>query len=236
MTRPPVALVCLPFAGAGASFFRPWAAYAPAGLRVLPVQLPGRERLVDEPPYTDVRAAVAGVLPGLRAELAAAGLSRVIPFGHSLGALLAYELARALLEDPGTEVVRLVVSGSPEPAAGRAERASGLPDGEFLARVEAFAGYSSEVLADPEARELILPVLRADVLMHEDYRPDGASSLPVPVTSVRGADDALVGPDDAAGWAKVTGRDFDLLELPGGHMYLIDAVPALLSAIAAGPR
>jgi surfactin synthase thioesterase subunit len=222
-------LVCLPFGGAGASFFRPWSAFAGDRLEVVPVQLPGRERQIDLDPYTDVHEAVTGLLPGLLAEVEGA---RVVLFGHSLGAVLAYELAHRLLDAPGVELLRLVVSGSPAPGVRRELTATGLADDdEFLARVKQIAGYEHEAMADPEMRELILPTLRADVEMHESYVPSTEEPLAVPITAVRGADDTLVSADEAAGWAKVTGRDFELVEVPGGHMYLTDSAPALLDLI-----
>ncbi|MEV8437789.1 alpha/beta fold hydrolase [Actinosynnema sp. NPDC051121] len=222
-------LVCLPFGGAGASFFRPWSALAGDRLDVVPVQLPGRERQIDLDPYTDVHEAVTGLLPGLLAEVDG---SRVVLFGHSLGAVLAYELAHRLLDVPGVELLRLVVSGSPAPGVRRELTATGLADDdEFLARVKQIAGYEHEAMADPEMRELILPTLRADVEMHETYVPSTEEPLAVPITAVRGSDDTLVSADEAAGWAKVTGRDFELVEVPGGHMYLTDSAPALLDLI-----
>jgi surfactin synthase thioesterase subunit len=157
-------------------------------------------------------------------------------FGHSLGAVLAYELAHRLYHLPGVELVRLFASGSPPPQVPRPGRATGLPDDEFLARVREFAGFSGEALDDPEMRELILPTLRADVQMHESYVPSTDVPLPVPITSVRGAADELVSSDDAAGWAKVTSRDFDLAELPGGHMYLTDHAEPLLRMIGDAVR
>jgi surfactin synthase thioesterase subunit len=84
---------------------------------------------------------------------------------------------------------------------------------------------------DPEMRELILPTLRADVELHENYVPSTDEPLGVPITSVRGSDDELVTSDEAAAWAKVTSRDFALVELPGGHMYLTESAAALLRLI-----
>ncbi|NBM14485.1 thioesterase II family protein [Streptomyces sp. GC420] len=226
-------LVCLPFAGAGASFYRPWQRLAGDGLTILPLQLPGRERRIDEDPYTDAHAAADGLLAELRDTLGDVGEPhRVALFGHSLGAVLAYELAHRLTAAPGIELVRLFVSGSPQPAEQRARRATGLPDDEFLARVNEFAGYTHEALEDPEMRELILPTLRADVEMHENYVPGTDTPLPAPITSLRGADDELVSRDEAAAWSKVAGADFRPVELPGGHMYLTESPAALLEVVS----
>ena len=224
-------LICLPFAGAGASFFTKWQSLAPDGLRIVPVQLPGREERFVEPAHTDaVRAAdeaygrLAGKLDGGR---------RIALFGHSLGAVLAYELARRLTDTQGIRGVHLFASGSPSPARGRADRVSGLTDEEFLDRVRSFAGYSHPALDDPEMRELLLPMLRADVEMHEKYRPSSDKPLSIPVTALRGTDDELVNALDTAQWAEVTTGPFATAELAGGHMYPADRPGALLELIKA---
>lgn len=228
-------LICLPFSGAGASFFHGWQARPPTGIRVMPVQLPGREDRFIEPPLTDVVRAVDDV----QSRLDLPGGARVALFGHSLGAVLAYELAHRLTGH--TQVAGLFVSGSPSPWRGRGERATGLPDAEFVTRVEAFAGYSHPALADEEVRELVLPVLRADVEMHENYCPPPRPPLTVPVTVFRGCHDELVSAQDSAGWREATSGPFETVEFDGGHMYFLSgdgaglAMPddAVLSLIGA---
>lgn len=225
-------LVCLPFGGAAASFFTPWSALAGPRLEIMPLQLPGRERRIVDEPYRDMQEAADGLLPELLAALN--GRSKVALFGHSMGGILAYELAHRLRTVSGVELRRLVVSGTPGPGTRREIRATGLADDEqFLARVSQIAGYTHEALDDPEMRELILPTLRADIEMHENYVPSTEEPLPVPITVVRGSEDTLVSADQAGEWAKVTSRAFELAELPGGHMYLTDAVADLLRLIDA---
>jgi surfactin synthase thioesterase subunit len=224
-----VLLVCLPFAGAGASFFRPWRTFGVAGVDVHPVQLPGRERLIDRPPYVDVHEAVAGILPDLLP--LATGDRPVALFGHSLGAVIAFELARAL-EAAGRAPAHLFASGSPAPGSPREQAATGLDDAAFLATVERFAGYRHPVLDDPEMRALILPALRADVEMHEAYRPRTGAPIGVPVTALRGSTDALVSRDAVAGWSVVTTGGCRHLELPGGHMYLTELGATVLTLVA----
>ncbi|MFI8433468.1 thioesterase II family protein [Streptomyces sp. NPDC079020] len=230
-------LICLPFAGAGPSFYAPWQALAPTGLRILPVQLPGREKRFAEPAYTSVAPAVDDAYAQVTAALGDGG--PVALFGHSMGAVLAYELAHRIEQAAGPAGPRLeslVVSGSPGPWTARTDRAGGLPDEEFTARVKSFAGYAHPALEDPEMRELLLPALRADVRLHETYVPSSDRPLSVPVTSVRGRTDALVGPGDAAQWCRATTGVLTVAELDGGHMYLADQPAALLKLVAAGLR
>ncbi len=221
-------LVCLPFAGAGASFYRSWSSLCGSGLDVVAVQLPGRERRIDEAPHTDVHEAVAELAPAVLEQ--AVPDERMVLFGHSLGAVLAFELAHRLLAG-GVEVAHLFVSGSPGPRTPREERATGLDDDRFIDRVAEFAGVHHAALANPEVRELVLPTLRADVRMHEDYRPRTTDPLPVPVTALRGRDDGLVDARRAREWALETTRGFDLVELDGGHMYLVDAAEPVLEVV-----
>ncbi|WP_274565189.1 thioesterase II family protein [Streptomyces spiramyceticus] len=224
-------LICLPFAGAGASFFTPWQDLAPEGLRILPVQLPGREQRFVEPPHTDATAAVDEAYALTTAQLGEG--ARVAVFGHSLGAVLAYELAHRLEATPGVRLDGLVVSGSPGPWTRRADHANDLPDDEFVARVRTFAGYSHVALEDPEMRALLLPTLRADVRMHETYVPTSDRPLSAPITSVRGRDDELVSAVEAAQWAWATTGRLTTAELDGGHMYVTERAEALLR-LAAG--
>src|SRR6266545_615987 len=145
--RDRTALLCAPFAGGGPSFFHPWRALSAGRWRVVTVELPGRERRILESPYRNVVEAAKNSIDNVVADLGEG--ARTVLFGHSLGAVLAYELAQ-LLSTRDVRVERLVVSGSPGPWTQRVRRATGLPDEEFLARVEEFAGFRHEALDHPE--------------------------------------------------------------------------------------
>lgn len=224
----PIPILCLPYAGAGATFYRGWPA-PPAGIELVPLQPAGREERYHEDPYTDLESAVAD-LSKLVAPYAGAGPYAL--FGHSFGAILAYELARALpaagLPAPG----RLLVSGSAAPGVPLGRHSAGLDDEEFVARVEQLAGYVHPALADPDLREVVLPVLRSDVELHESYRPADGEPLPVPVTVFRGESDHLVTEEDCRGWADVSTEGRSLVEFEGGHMYLAEDPLAVLRAMA----
>ncbi|MEV0455762.1 thioesterase II family protein [Catellatospora methionotrophica] len=227
-------LLCFPFAGGGAGFFGAWRRLGSPHADVIGVQLPGRESRLREAPVSNVADAVAAVLPAVQAETAKPG--RLALFGHSSGAILAFEVARRLdAIDPG-RLAHLFVSGTTAPWQPRPGRATGLPDDEFIATVQGIAGFSHGALNEPRLRDLLLPALRADIQMHEDYRTPVGTSVSVPVTALRGQDDALVTADEAAEWSKATRSRFDSSELPGGHMYLTDQREALLALIGANLR
>lgn len=223
-------LLCVPFAGAGPSFFHPWRELSAGRWRVTSVELPGRERRILETPYRNVVDAAKDSVDDIVADLGPG--ARTVLFGHSLGAVLAYELAH-LLTALDVRVERLVVSGSPGPWTQRERRATGLQDDEFLARVEEFAGFRHEALDHPEMRELILPVLQADCEMHENYVPSTDTPLSVPICSLRGASDGLVTAEEARQWRDATTGDFTCVEFPGDHMYLVDSGREVLDVIEA---
>jgi surfactin synthase thioesterase subunit len=223
-------LVCLPFAGAGSSMYRSWQQTADSFMiRVIAPQLAGREQRFEEAPFTDVASCLTDLLPRI-SESVRDG-EQLALFGHSLGAILAYELAR-LLPLSDVSVMRLIVSGAPAPSRPRARRATGLSDSEFVARVAEFAGYEHAALSSPELRELLLPSLRADVEMQENYFDDTVNAIDVPVTAVRGKEDRLVSEQDLLAWRDVTLSTYEALSAPGGHMYLLEHREYLLQLIA----
>lgn len=228
--RDRTALLCVPFAGAGPSFFHPWRALAGDRWRLVTVDLPGRERRILETPYRNVVEAAKNSVDDVVAELGEG--TRTVLFGHSLGAVLAYELVH-LLSTRDVQVERLIVSGSPGPWTQRERRATGLPDEEFLARVEEFAGFRHEALDHPEMRELILPVLQADCEMHENYVPSTDEPVSVPICSLRGSVDGLVSAEQALEWRQATTAEFSQAEFPGDHMYLVDQAREVLDVIEA---
>ncbi|WP_201765568.1 thioesterase II family protein [Xanthomonas arboricola] len=222
-------LICVPFAGAGASFFNAWKGVED-GLQPLALQLPGREKRFLEPLYGDVHAAADELAATLLDDDADAP---ALIFGHSLGAVLAFELARRLEASTHYPLLGVVASGSPAPWSPRSERASDQHDDDgFIASVSRFSGYRHAALDDPMMRELLLPVLRADVRMHEDYLPRDSAGLSVPLITVRGADDTLVNADQISGWRGATSADCTHHTLPGGHMYFVDDPAPLLQLIS----
>lgn len=221
-----VALLCVPHAGAGASLFRQWKRQAPEGIDLVPVQLPGREEMFARDAHTSLAEVVDRC----------ADRAREIPedtpfalFGHSFGALVAYETAHRLVAGGGRVPDRLVVSGVaapwlPRPVVG----GEALTDDLFVERVREVVGYDHPALHDAELRGLLLPSLRADLGISDRYTPGSTEPLPVPITVLRGAEDRLVSREDAALWSKAGSSSTEVIELPGDHMYFaLDPKPLL---------
>jgi medium-chain acyl-[acyl-carrier-protein] hydrolase len=232
-----VALFCFPFAGGAASVFRRWNERMPAGMRVLPVQLPGRENRWQEAAYMEVGKLVV--------TLAAALQSALRPpfalFGHSMGALIAFELARELrrLGRPGP--VRLFVSACraphiPDPDPPVAD----LPHDEFLSGLQRLHGVPDEVLQNDEMMALVLPTLRADFRMCETYAWRAGEPLDCPISAFGGMDDRKTRHAHLSQWRTHTRAAYVERLLPGDHLFLGPSRAALIDAIATdlttGPR
>jgi medium-chain acyl-[acyl-carrier-protein] hydrolase len=210
-------LFCLPFAGGGASSFIDLRRNAPSWLNVLPVQLPGRENRISEPPLNDLREIVSGLVKALLPWLDQPyGL-----LGYSLGA----RIARALVAELQSKALPL-----PSALLVAAHRApnfpaqhpplNALPSDEFWARVTAYNGTPTEVLANRELRNLLEPMLRADFAMAEAPVRSLQTPLSCPIVALAGTTDPFAGPQAMGGWAVETRGEFELLTIKGAHFFL----------------
>jgi medium-chain acyl-[acyl-carrier-protein] hydrolase len=220
-----IQLFCLPHAGAGASAYRDWLELLAPGIEVIPVQLPGREGRSREPALHSAAALVA-VLTEPVASRAGGDFAL---FGHSMGALVSYELAH-VLSGLGKPPRHLFVSGLGAPhLPPTGPQLHDLPDDELLAVIAELEGTSPEVLAQPELLQLLLPLFRADLEVWETYVPH-RSSLRVPVTAMGGRHDPSVSLDGLSAWGSLTSAGFQLAVFDGGHFYH-HAVPDEVAAI-----
>lgn len=209
--------LCFPFAGGGASFYRAWAPLVPPSVALWPVQLPGREERFFEPPFDSmpalVEAAVGELLPLLP--------QRYVLFGHSMGALVCYELAQALRDRGAPPPLHLFVSGAPAPhRAAESERIYDLPDDEFLPALQRYGGLPDEVLRSRELLDLLIPRLRADLAVTGTYVYRERPPLACPITAFGGDDDPTVSLSALDAWREHTIARFDEEVFPGGHFFL----------------
>ncbi len=221
-------LLCFPYAGGGALAYREWTAKMPPEIEVLPVQLPGRERRMREPPYTRVgplvEAAVRSLAPYLDRPFAI--------FGHSMGALIGYEVAQRLGHEHGLEPVCLLASArsSPEQPPDPDEYYK-LSDPELKERLREMNGTPHEVLEHPELMELMLPLLRADFELNDNYQPPAYPPLQCPVTVFGGTEDPEVSRQQLEAWSEVTAGPFELRMFDGDHFFLHDHPESLRQAV-----
>jgi surfactin synthase thioesterase subunit len=211
-------LVCLPHAGGSATFFFPLArALAPA-IDVLAVQYPGRQDRRQEPNIDNLPELADRIIDALR-------LMDDRPFalfGHSMGAVLAYELALRLPAAGLPTPSHLFLSGRRAPSRHRDDRLHLSSDEDILAHLRRLGGPGSTALDDPEIRDMVLPVIRSDYRAVETYRHDPAAVLDCPITVLTGDRDGLVSTEEAQAWAEHTTGPIELVVLPGGHFYLAD--------------
>ncbi|HEY4025838.1 MAG TPA: alpha/beta fold hydrolase [Candidatus Dormibacteraeota bacterium] len=220
-------LYCVPYAGSGAGVFRSWPEGLGAQIEVRSVMLPGRDRRFNEPALSSVRAQADLLVPALRDTLD----PPFAIFGHSMGAMLGFEVAHRLT-DAGRPPVRLLVSGASAPHLrnGRS-RFHQLPDDEFTARIRDLGGTPPELVAHEEFMQMMLPTLRADFTAAETYDRPLGRPLPCPITVFGGADDPLVTPADLDGWSGHAGGGFRVHVLPGDHFFLTSSQAQLISLI-----
>lgn len=220
LSTPPNAslrLVCFPYAGAGASVFRNWTALLPADTELWAIQLPGRESRFIEPPVDRMEPIVKSVA----SEFLQLPEKPFAFFGHSMGALIAFETVRLLREQRTCLPVCLFVSGNRPPQSQEmAPRTYDLPEKEFLEAIQRMNGTPPEILNDPELMELLLPVMRADLAVCQTYRYVAAQPLACLIVAFGGQDDPDAPPELLAAWAEQTEREFRPVILPGGHFYL----------------
>lgn len=213
---PAARLVCFPHSGGSARSFAPWAATDWPGVQLLAVQYPGRGDRFGEEPATDVRELsypVANELLGLDPVLCAL-------FGHSLGALVAYETA-VMLRDAGAAPQSLMVSGSSPPRYAGGGSTHLADDDELWSIMCGLGGVEPELAADGELAELLVPILRGDITAHETYRPRAhVEPLSCPVRCYHGVDDPLVDEARLPEWARVSTGPFALRRRQGAHFHL----------------
>ncbi|MCU0490110.1 MAG: thioesterase domain-containing protein [Chloroflexaceae bacterium] len=222
-------LFCLPYSGAGAAIFAQWGATLPPTVEVCAIQLPGRESRMAEAPFTRMEPLVQVLLPAMRPLLD----KPFAIFGHSMGALVGFELARALRREGLPQPGLLAVSG--HRAAQLPDThppAHGLPEPELIAELQRLNGTPREVLEHPELLQLVLPILRADFAVCEVYHYVEEPPLACPIVAFGGLGDPDVSREELDAWRVQTSASFTLRMLPGDHFFLTSARQLLLQSLA----
>ncbi len=229
-------LFCFPYAGGGASAYRQWNHGFPEGIDVHALQLPGRETRISESAIDELSVLLERLVAAIQQYLD-------FPFaffGHSMGALIGWELARSLRSSCDIEPTHIFVSGSHAIPRVRNElgKFGALPDAVLIAELKKLNGTPAEVLENPELISLILPAIRADFRLLSSYVYQPGELLHCPITVLGGDGDPSVPPHELSAWATLTTGDVDIRVLPGGHFFLHtsrDEILALISARLARP-
>jgi medium-chain acyl-[acyl-carrier-protein] hydrolase len=224
-------LFCFPHAGAGPSAYAAWARCFPESVEVVGVHLPGRETRISEPSLTALGDMVAAVVPQLKPLF-----DRPFAFfGHSMGALMAFEVARALQAAGGPLPTHLFVSGrrAPDAAVPDEPLYHRLATADLVERVRAMGGVPEEILEDEELVSLLVPIFRADFMATQTYTYRHRPPLRCPITTLAGDADALTSPALLDGWARQTCGPFRAHVFPGGHFFLLNLAQRVCGVVAA---
>ena len=219
-------LACFPYAGGSASFYFPTSQALSPTVEVLAIQYPGRQDRHTEPALTDISALADGIADSLNA-----WTDRPLAlFGHSMGSLVAYVVAKRLQES-GVTLSALFASGGRAPHLWRSRGMHKRSDSALIAELKELGGTDSSALANEEVLQMVLPTLRRDYQAIETYRYDSSPKLTCPILALVGDRDPRVPVDYIRDWDQHTTAGLEFRVLPGGHFYLINHQTAILDAI-----
>lgn len=212
-------LFCFPYAGGGAAVYRLWPDAMPHGVELCRVQLPGRESRLAETPFDRVESIIDALLPVIRPMLD-------VPFaffGHSMGALVSFELARAVRREYGLTAHRMFASAWRAPQLPLGSKLHQLPESEFIRKLQArFSGIPDGVLRDRELLDMMLPVLRADLAVCEAYEYVSDRPFDCPILVFGGMEDHWVNPSELAAWSVHSELATEIEMFPGDHFFIND--------------
>ncbi|MBV9688917.1 MAG: thioesterase [Ktedonobacteraceae bacterium] len=227
--QPRLRLFCFPYAGGGSSLFRLWSNGLPPEVEVCPVYLPGREIRLNEAAFTHISPLVQTMAQVLRPHLN----TPFAFFGHSMGALISFELARYLRRNYRQLPTHLFVSSHRAPQLPRLDPDTyNLPEPAFIDAVYRLGGTPQEVLQHEELLQILLPTLRADFTLCETYLYAKEEPLACPITAFGGEQDHTVSVQQLSAWREQTRGVFTLHMLPGGHFFLHKYQGLLLQALS----
>ncbi|MHC4617195.1 MAG: thioesterase II family protein [Planctomycetota bacterium] len=224
-------LFCFPYAGGGVSIFRIWQSQLPTSVQLCPVQLPGREDRLREKPHNRLQTLVSDLADALEPYIN--GLPFAF-FGHSMGALISFELSRELRQRSQNKPLCLYLSA--HRAAHLPDRRPPihhLPDDRFLLELRRLEGTPKEVFEEQELMTLLLPALRADFALCETYTFAPQPPLSSRIVAFGGLEDREVAVEELSAWQEQTENSFKLWMLPGNHFFINSSSRQLTAIISA---
>ena len=232
-SNPRLRLICLHYAGGNAGVFRHWGASIPQDIDLLAVNLPGRTSRFKEPLIEHMDLLVDRLLEAISRERVLVQPQRFALFGHSMGGLIAFELARKLGQRMKLHPDHLIVSGSRAPSLPRKERLRhALPKAEFIAELRRYGGTPEAVFEHDELLETVVPMLRADFAIVETYHPGSDAKVSCPLMVFGGESDPYVESTLLDAWQEHTTAPIDVRLFAGGHFFLQDCEREVLGALS----
>ncbi|KYC29188.1 putative thioesterase [Sterolibacterium denitrificans] len=236
-SAPRLRLYCFPYSGGNAAAFVPWQREIDPAIELCAVQLPGRGARFREPPCTSFKALIRTLGDVLQAQQSRAPLPFAF-YGHSLGALIAFELARHCRRHGLPMPAHLIVSGcNAPPLKEKSKRLHELPDDQLIEKLRDYNGTPREILDNRELMQLLLPTVRADFALGADYRYEDESPLPIPLTALSGRQDRHVHDDEGGesglcGWRRQTSAAYREQWFEGGHFFINESRRQVLDCLA----
>jgi len=210
-------LYCFPYAGGSAQVFRGWQRHFTPQVSLSLASLPGRAARIGEPPFEQCKPLITALADAIIPEIPPAFAF----WGHSMGALISFELARELRRRDQPAPLALFLSGRRAPQVPDPDPpVFNLPDSEFIAELRRLNGTPRELLDGPELRELFLPTIRADFELVETYEYEPEPPLSCNICAYGGLQDAHVPAADLKEWQKQTSGAFKVRMFPGDHFYI----------------
>lgn len=210
-------LFCFPFAGGGVQFFHDWHEYLPNSIELRAIQLPGRENRIREKPIKNHTDLVGAILEAMKDCIE----KPYAIFGHSMGALIGYEFARAVRNAGISHPCHLVVSSRRAPHLPQVlPIIHDLPDYQFIEEIKRLNGTPKEVMESQELLRLIMPALRADIRLCETYTHNSEPPLACSITAYGGLQDHTVSRDEVDAWRRLAIGSFNIRMFPGDHFYI----------------
>lgn len=222
-------LFCVPYAGGGNWIFQTWMKSLPESVEVRPIQLPGRGPRIKDPLFRQLVPFAEAIAEGILSDC-----NRPFAFfGHSMGAMLSFEIARYLRRAYQIKPVRLFVAGRRAPQIPDTDPPSyNLPESEFIEELRRIKGTPNEVLEHPELMQMMIPILRSDFEVCQTYECIPDRPLDCPISAFGGLEDDEETRERIEPWREQTTNSFSLHMLPGDHFFLHTSESLLLRLLS----
>ncbi|WP_143870278.1 thioesterase II family protein [Catenovulum sediminis] len=220
-------LFCLPYAGGSSAIFHPWRALLKDNIDLALVQLPGRGARFSEPAINDIELLSEQLFAAIRPHFS----KPYFIFGHSMGGMLAYELVKRIEQAHLPMPQQLILSATRPPQVAYQDKTYHLPQAEFVEKLKTLNGTPDEILQNKELMALLLPMLKADFELAENFYQPNPTKIHCPTHVLCGTQDTRVPKKMLSKWSEVIAANCQFSEIPGGHLFLETATEALLRVI-----